>query len=172
MPERDDTQPLIEAAGAGSPKIHLRTAGPRGLVAWIETHGDIDTLCVADHGRLLLKRSLARGDTLNFGYEGCHARYLAWHRDRVVVVSYESSHSYLRALDPDGAGELGMAFPGPWVIDGDLAIWGADYPGLLFTAALPSLDARRRCPFAASRRRSLFGLLKLRTAMPRAAFSS
>ena len=61
--------------------------GPRALVAWIESECDIAWLCVAGQGRLVLERSLARSDTLDFGYEGCQVQYLTWHGDRVVVAT-------------------------------------------------------------------------------------
>lgn len=124
--------------------------GPRALVAWIESECDIAWLCVAGQGRLVLERSLARSDTLDFGYEGCHVQYLTWHGDRVVVVTRESSRSYLRSLDPDGLGEVGASFAWDWCIDRDLVIWVGDDPGLLSVAALPSLDARPPLPFRGS----------------------
>lgn len=125
----------------------MGAAGPCGLVAWIESECDMAKLYVAGKGRLVLERSLARGDTLDFGYGGCHARYLAWHGDRVVVLCRESSCAYLRSLDPDGENEQGMSCSWDWAIDRDLAVWVSDDPGLLCTAALPSLDARPPLPF-------------------------
>lgn len=120
----------------------LEALGPNGLIAWIDARNDIATLCIADNGRLCLERSLARGDTLDYGYEGCHANYLAWHAGRLVVVTAEHGRSYLRSLAPDGSDEQGVPLTHAWLIEGDLVLWVADEPGLLSAAALPSLDAR------------------------------
>jgi hypothetical protein len=126
--------------------IETGAIGPNGMVAWIESNNDIDTLYVSGHGRILLTRSLARADTLDFGYEGCAAEYLAWCGDRVVVVSRERSY-YLRVVDPERGSEEGLSFSNAWRIDGDLFVWVEYEPGLLCTAGLPSLDARPPLPF-------------------------
>lgn len=133
---------LIESA-LGSPRsadIRLTAAGPHGTVAWVESQHDIATLLVAGCGRLILERRLARCDTRDHGYEGCDALYLAWHGERVVVVSREKSACYLRSLDPNVEEDQGITFSWSWLIDGDMVIWVADDPGLLLTAALPSLN--------------------------------
>ncbi|MBI1787000.1 MAG: hypothetical protein HYR60_05525 [Acidobacteria bacterium] len=148
MPEINELRRTIETASGGprSVEITMGAAGPRGLVAWIESRDEIATLFVAGQGRILLARSLARADTLDFGYEGCSAQHLAWYGDRLVVVSSERG-SYLRSVDPERGGEEGVCFSYDWRIDRDLVLWVDHDPGLLCTAALPSLDARPPLPF-------------------------
>jgi hypothetical protein len=148
MPGMDELRRTIETA-AGGPRpagIEMGAAGPRGLVAWIETQDEIATLFVAGQGHIVLARSLARADTLDFGYEGCFARYLAWYGDRLVVVSSERG-SYLRSVYPERGDEDGVCFSYEWRIDRDLVLWVDHDPGLLCTAALPSLDARPPLPY-------------------------
>ena len=134
---------LIESAlgGPRSGDIRLTAVGPHGKVAWVESQHDIATLLVAGGGRLILERPLARTDTRDYGYEGCDALYLAWHGERVVVVSRERSACYLRSLDPHADDDAGISFTSSWLIVGDQVIWATDDPGLLLTAALPSLNA-------------------------------
>lgn len=144
----DDLRRSIENA-VGEPRlaaIHMGAVGPGGLVAWIESKEEIASVFVAAGGRMLAERSLARGDTLDFWYEGCTAQQLAWYGNRLVVVSRERG-PYLRVMDPDGRGEEGMPLSDAWRIDRDLVFWAGAEPGLLYAAALPSLDARPPLPF-------------------------
>jgi hypothetical protein len=135
----------IETAAGGrrSARITLCATGPRGLVAWIESPDDIATLFVAGQGRILLNRVLAQTDTADFGYEGCSAQHLSWHGDRLVVVTRERHYSFLLSIDPgEPAGEEFVSFSHAWRIDRDLVLWVDHDPGLVCTAALPSLEAR------------------------------
>lgn len=125
----------------------MGAVGPRGLVAWTESRDFIATLHVAGRGRILLARSMARTDTLDFGYEGCFAQRLAWYGDRLVVVSWERSSSNLWSFDPERGTEEVMSFSYEWRIDRDLVLWVEDDPGLVSVGALPSLDARPPLPF-------------------------
>lgn len=126
---------------------HLAATGPHGLTAWTESQGEIATLFIASQGQLLATRSLARGDTADWGYEGCTATYLAWHGECIVVVSSERSSSYLRVFSKDDlTNDTGLSLPYAWQIHRDLLIRAGFDPGLLNTAALPSLETRTPLP--------------------------
>ena len=144
MPELDAVRRTIETAAGGrrSAPITLGAAGPDGLVAWIESTDDVVTLLVAAQGRILLQRALAQTDTTDFGYEGCSARHLSWHRERVVVVTSERYYFFLLSIDPRSGDQDFISLSQSWQIDRDLFLWVDDDPGLVSTAALPSLDPR------------------------------
>lgn len=112
--------------------------GPDGLAARIESDDGIARLVIVDGQRVIRERTLARADTLNWGYEGCATVYLAWHGRRIVAVSLENSFYWLWSLGPDGE-EEGMYLPGGWRIAGDLVAFSGDYPGLVFLVELPYL---------------------------------
>ncbi len=138
-------------AAAGGPRASPPTSGDvdaRGRVAWIESKDDIAILSVAAQGRVLNERNLSRHDTSNWGYEGCTGSVVAWYGDRILLVTQEGSANYLWSVDPDRCVDEVICMPWAWVIDGDLAVWvhGND-PGLLSTAALPSLDPRPPLPY-------------------------
>jgi hypothetical protein len=149
MPETDSVRRTVEdAAGARRDgRIVIAATGPDGLVAWIESHDDIAILLVAVQGKILLERSLARTDTLDFGYEGCSAQHLSWCGGRVVVVTNERSYSFLASVAPETGDEDWVGLSNAWAIDGDLLLWVDSDPGLVCIAALPQLEARPPLPF-------------------------
>jgi hypothetical protein len=119
----------------------------RGRIAWIESKNDIAILQVAAGGRVLYERPLNLHDTMNWGYEGCTGRVVAWYGDRVVLVTQETLYTYLRSVDPDRNIDEIIGMPRAPIIDDDLAVWVGGDPGLLCAAALPSLDPRPPLPY-------------------------
>lgn len=139
-------------AAAGSPRslpVRMATRGTTGLYAWIETRDDIDTVLVAGNGRIHLNRLLGGLNSLDWGYEGCQARFLRWYGDRLIVVSFEGGH-YIRSIEPISGEETGFWLSGrtqSWLIDGDILLWLSEERGLVRTTALPSLRHGLPLPF-------------------------
>ena len=102
--------------------------------------GDVAELIVVDGARTLLRLSLARTDTLDYGYEGCSARLVGWLGGHVVLTTQERGGSYVWRIEvPTGRTEV-IGVRGPLAIVGRVAVFDADEPGLASTAFLPSLD--------------------------------
>lgn len=102
--------------------------------------GDIAELVVVDGARNVLRLSLARTDTLDYGYEGCSARLVGWLGGHVVLTTQERGGSYLWRIEvPSGQAEV-IGVRGPLAVVGAVAVLDADEPGLVSTAFLPSLD--------------------------------
>ena len=81
-----DLHSRIVAAG-GDPGTKMAAIGLDGLVAWIETKAGVDTVFIANNGKVHLERCLAQLDPFGYGYEGCQARYVRWYGSRLVVVT-------------------------------------------------------------------------------------
>lgn len=121
-------------------------AGPDGMAAWVETREDVDTLLVAAGERVLFERSLARADTLDYGYEGCRARFLHWYERWLVVVSTEKSH-VVRSFDSADWSETELRCGWSWAIAGDVFVWLDGEPGLVMAARFPRLEPLQPLPY-------------------------
>jgi hypothetical protein len=135
----EDVRAAVGALGRGAAGVTAGAFDGRGLLAY--TAGDeIAGLTIVDGRRVLVDRSLACTDTLDYGYEGCSAGLVGWIDGHVVLTTAERGAARLWRVEPGGATEI-VVVRGALCVLGDVAVFAADVPGLLGTAYLPSLDA-------------------------------
>lgn len=123
-------------------EIIFTATSPQGRVARIAAADDIASIRVEQQGTLVYEGSLALTDTLDYGYEGCHAGFVQWFGETLIVITHERGRHYVRAFEPeDFLPSVPLVLSSRYVVAATLLCWiDTEMPGLVRVTELPRLQ--------------------------------